>query len=52
MNGKFNDMGNADLVIKYLCIHIQNIKMNKKSLYSLHDKAIYIKKDNTYIYSR
>jgi len=37
--------------IKYLRIYLQNIKMNKKSLYSLQVKAKKLKKDNTYIYS-
>jgi hypothetical protein len=30
INGKFNDIGSAGLVIKYLCINLQNIKTNKK----------------------
>ena len=44
-------MGNVELIIKYLSIHLQNIKMNKKSLYSLPLKAKKLKKDTTYIYS-
>jgi len=34
-------MGNADLVIKYQCIHLQNIEMNKRSLYKLNVKLKY-----------
>jgi hypothetical protein len=30
INGEFNDISSADLVIKCLCINLQNIKINKK----------------------
>jgi hypothetical protein len=47
MNGKFNDIGSANLVIKYLCINLQN--QNKKlPLYSIYLETK--KKDITFIY--
>jgi hypothetical protein len=30
INGKFNNIGGAYLLIKFLCINLQNIKVNKK----------------------
>jgi hypothetical protein len=35
INGKFNDIGTANLVITYLRINLQNVKINKKYQYIL-----------------